>query len=28
MKRLEDYAAPSPLMWTTKDRFELWTKSR
>jgi hypothetical protein len=28
MKRLEDYAAPSPLMWKTKDRFELWAKSR
>jgi acid phosphatase type 7 len=27
MKRLADYDAPSPLIWTTKDRFELWAKS-
>jgi 3',5'-cyclic AMP phosphodiesterase CpdA len=28
MVRLEDYHKPSPDLWTTKDRFELWAKAR
>jgi hypothetical protein len=28
MVRLEDYDKPSPHLWATKDRFELWAKAR
>jgi acid phosphatase type 7 len=28
MVRLEDYDKPSPQLWATKDRFELWAKAR
>ncbi|MDB6015024.1 MAG: putative purple acid phosphatase precursor [Gammaproteobacteria bacterium] len=28
MVRLEDYDKPSPHLWETKDRFELWAKAR